>query len=176
MSGENLANAIPTASGLFDSGGRKANIDLAVKHNEFISFIELKWDSNSPLYAAFELVGYAMAWLQARLHATEMGYISKAMLRPALDTDHCQWVVLAPPDYYHATDEQFLKTRRELVFARAKGLLQVFFPSMSVQDSNSYLFQNHVPTFESKLAFLKAFWMRGRKTLPKELSFRRVRG
>ena len=72
-SNPNWANAIPTASGLFDDGGRKANIDLAVRNGKTAAFIELKWDSNHPVYAAVEIIGYAMAWVQARVHAESMG-------------------------------------------------------------------------------------------------------
>lgn len=136
ISGEQWANAIPTASGLFDSGGRKANIDLAFKLKNNIRFIELKWDSDSSLYAAFELMGYAIAWLQARLHAAEMGYIQNGELRRALASDHTQWVVLAPSAFLETTDDQFLKHIENWL---SQGLMR-FYQSSSVDFSARFKF------------------------------------
>lgn len=102
------ANAVPTASGLFDDGGRKANVDLAHRHGTGLAFVELKWASNHPVYAAFEIVGYAMAWAQARLRAEEMGYVTGGTLRPALATDATRWCVLAPDSFYAGWDAEHL--------------------------------------------------------------------
>lgn len=98
------ANAVPTASGLFDDGGRKANVDLAHRSGTRIAFVELKWASNHPVYAAFEVVGYALAWAQARLRAEEMGYVADGVLRPALASDSTRWCVLAPAGFYAGWD------------------------------------------------------------------------
>lgn len=106
--GDTWANAVPTASGLFDDGGRKANVDLAHRFGAGIAFVELKWASNHPVYAAFEIVGYAMAWAQARLRAEEMGYVTGGTLRPALGTDVTRWCVLAPASFYAGRDAEQL--------------------------------------------------------------------
>ena len=93
-------NAIPTASGLFDDGGRKANIDLAVREGKTGAFMELKWNSNHPVYAAIEMIGYAMSWIQARVRAESMDYIKCSQLRPALDFSVVHWSVVAPSEFY----------------------------------------------------------------------------
>ncbi|QDU21000.1 hypothetical protein ETAA1_29630 [Urbifossiella limnaea] len=102
------ANAIPTARGLFDDGGRKANVDLAHRSGATIAFVELKWASNHPAYAAFEIVGYAMAWAQARFRAEEMGYVTDGTLRPVLATNAARWCVLAPASFYAGWDAEQL--------------------------------------------------------------------
>ncbi len=55
-----------TASGINDESGKCA-IDL-VRWNgqDSFAFIELKIDANNPVYAAFEILGYALAYLHAR--------------------------------------------------------------------------------------------------------------
>lgn len=62
------ANQIPVASGLIEgaSDGRRA-IDLAQRMDDgSYVLIELKIASDTPLYAAVELLGYASLWLLAR--------------------------------------------------------------------------------------------------------------
>jgi hypothetical protein len=62
------ANQIPVASGLIPgaSDGRRA-IDLAQRRGEgHYELIELKIASDTPLFAAVELLGYASLWLLAR--------------------------------------------------------------------------------------------------------------
>jgi hypothetical protein len=61
-------NQIPVASGLTDSGNRKNCIDLAWRPQETDSavFVELKWDSNNPVFAAFEVLNYGIVYLFAR--------------------------------------------------------------------------------------------------------------
>jgi hypothetical protein len=106
--GDTWANAVPTASGLFDGGGRKANVDLAHRFGTGVAFVELKWADKHPVYAAFEIVGYAMAWAQARFRAEEMGYATDGTLRPALATDATRWCVLAPASFYAGWDAEQL--------------------------------------------------------------------
>lgn len=63
------ANQVPVASGLIKgaSDGRRA-IDLVQRHAAgTYQLIELKIASDTPLYAAVELLGYASLWLLARL-------------------------------------------------------------------------------------------------------------
>jgi hypothetical protein len=89
------ANQVPVASGLMDgaSGGRRA-IDLVRRRGErHFEFIELKIDSDTPLYAAVEIIGYACPWIIAKgdrpAHASAI-----------LDSERVDLRVLAPADYY----------------------------------------------------------------------------
>lgn len=109
VSGEAWGNAIRTSSGVFGTyAGKKANIDLGWKQMDCMTFIELKWDSNSTSYAAFELIGYAMAWLQARTRSSEMGYLEYGELRDVLRFENTHWIVLAPQCYFDKQDKEHL--------------------------------------------------------------------
>ena len=59
---------ISTSSGVQPNGlNRRRAIDLVrFNGNDRYAFIELKADSDNPLYAAFEILGYSLAYLQAK--------------------------------------------------------------------------------------------------------------
>lgn len=100
--GSEWFNALPTASGIFgSSSGKKSNIDLAIRRGGHHTFVELKCGSDSVVYAAIQLAGYATAWVQARKNAKVMGYQIKETLRPALDTVATRWVVAAPEEQFN---------------------------------------------------------------------------
>lgn len=69
-------NQIPTASGLlYDFEERHANIDLARKCGPgWYEFVELKAGTNAdtPLRAAFEILGYGLLYCFARLHRSQL--------------------------------------------------------------------------------------------------------
>lgn len=93
------ANQIPVASGLIQGAadGRRA-IDLVHRHSvRRFEFIELKIASDTPLYAAVELLGYASAWLLAR---------ADPPARPSvlLEAEQLDLRVLAPAGYYAPFD------------------------------------------------------------------------
>jgi hypothetical protein len=89
------ANQIPVASGLINgpSGGRCA-IDLVTQRGKrHFEFIELKIESNTPLYAAIEIIRYTCLWLLARADPPS---------RPSelLEATRVDLRVLAPASYY----------------------------------------------------------------------------
>lgn len=89
------ANQVPVASGIMGShADRRRAIDLvhevADRHFELI---ELKIASDTPLYAAIEIIGYGCAWLLAR---EERG----VDISPLLGADRIDLIVLAPRGYY----------------------------------------------------------------------------
>lgn len=89
------ANQVPVASGLLTgaSEGRRA-IDLVHQRGDgHFEFIELKIASDTPLYAAIEIVAYACIWLLARNDRPSRP-------SPLLDADHISLRVLAPSAYY----------------------------------------------------------------------------
>lgn len=59
-----------TASGVENStNNKKTSIDLVRKNGDGdYTFVELKVESDNPLYALFELLGYTLAYLHARNH------------------------------------------------------------------------------------------------------------
>jgi hypothetical protein len=93
-------NQMPTASGLLNStGGKLHNIDLAheISRGEY-EFIELKWGSDTPLFAAFEILKYGLLYLFSRKHAFELGYALED--KPTLKANAVALIVLAPSGYY----------------------------------------------------------------------------
>lgn len=76
LGGETWANQIPTASGLLGPHlDKRLAIDLVEKRGagEF-ELIELKIDSDTPLFAAMEILEYATIYAFSRLHADALGY------------------------------------------------------------------------------------------------------
>jgi hypothetical protein len=89
------ANQIPVASGLLGKkgDGRRA-IDLVRRRGErHFELIELKFASDTPLFAAIEIIEYGCLWLIAH---------DDKPTRPSalLDADHIDLRVLAPAAYY----------------------------------------------------------------------------
>jgi hypothetical protein len=89
------ANQVPTASGLLGTGGRSA-VDLVCCQHPDYSLIELKWMSDTPIYAAFEILGYGLVYLFSRLHQSELGYDGREIFA----ANHVSLLVLAPQPYY----------------------------------------------------------------------------
>lgn len=89
------ANQVPVASGVMGShADRRRAIDLVHKvADRHFELIELKIASDTPLYAAIEIIGYGCAWLLAR---EERGADSS----PLLGADRIDLIVLAPRGYY----------------------------------------------------------------------------
>jgi len=98
--GEDWVNQVPTASGLLTSGERHRNIDLVHRvHSSGYELIELKAASDTPLFAAMEILKYGLVFLYSRRHRNRLGY--SAALNPLLWADEIHLRVLAPADYYH---------------------------------------------------------------------------
>ncbi len=97
--GECWSYQMATMSGLFDeSSNKRRSIDLVryAGPGEF-EFIELKTTSNNPVYAAFEILGYGLAYCQARQHSEVH---SKPSHREVLKAKTIRLVVLAPEHWY----------------------------------------------------------------------------
>jgi len=87
-------NQIPVASGLVDSrSDKRAAVDLASIAGDRLDLYELKWKSDTPIYASFEILRYGLAYLLCRGNPA---YASlETMKVEALGLN-----VLAPPSYY----------------------------------------------------------------------------
>jgi hypothetical protein len=93
------ANQIPVASGLIAGAadGRRA-IDLVHRSGErHFEAIELKIASDTPLYAAVEIISYGCIWLFARANPPSL----KSAI---LEADRIDLRVLAPVNYYACYD------------------------------------------------------------------------
>ena len=90
-------NQIPVASGLVDDrADKRAAIDLLLLEDGRAEFVELKWESDSPVFAAFEILLYGLAYLFARVNRKTLGYLEK----PLMSVSEVSLRVLAPHAYY----------------------------------------------------------------------------
>lgn len=98
---DNWANQVPTASGLVgDKADKRRAIDLVHRcENEkgWYEFIELKVKSDTPLYAAMEVLSYGVLYIFSRTNLYALGYNGKNELLAAKGI-HLR--VLAPCVYY----------------------------------------------------------------------------
>ncbi len=89
------SNQVPVASGVAGAKAeRRRAIDLVHQrgHGHF-EMVELKVASDTPLYAAFEIIGYTCIWLLSRREPS-------APVNPLLTANAIDAVVLAPSSYY----------------------------------------------------------------------------
>lgn len=100
------ANQVPVASGLVGpKDDRRAAIDLVHLGPNEAKFVELKWASNNPVYAAFELLRYALVYVYSRVRKEEMGYEDLALLEPG----RVFLFLLAPPPFYQGYRLEWLR-------------------------------------------------------------------
>ncbi len=95
-----LVNQIPTSSGLVGPRQDKVrNIDLVLRNNSHeYEFIELKVESNTPLYAAMEILLYGLLYIFTREFMREFEYDNNDKILLTANSIHL--VVLAPNRYY----------------------------------------------------------------------------
>ena len=99
--GEYLANQVPTCAGILSpSADTRRSIDLVEKiSGTSFDLIELKIVSDTPLYAALEVLDYAAIYVFCRSFADELGY--EAGFSPLLEADKIGLRVLAPIAFYN---------------------------------------------------------------------------
>lgn len=94
-------NQVPVASGLVDGwADRRAAIDLVHHRNDCATFVELKWESDTPAFAAFEILLYGLAYLFCYVHRQAFGYESKKLMK----VKKVSLRVLAPHPYFENSD------------------------------------------------------------------------
>ena len=93
-------NQVPTSSGLTGPRCDKVrNIDLVHNMGSGVwEFIELKVKSDTPLYAAMEILQYGLLFLLSRKHQEEFGYDKHS--KELLQASQVHLKVLAPYEYY----------------------------------------------------------------------------
>jgi hypothetical protein len=87
-----------TASGLLGARkGKRRAIDLVHRNGEgHYSFVELKCKDSNPVYAAFQILSYGLAYLHARRVAT----VSQAAMPEVMTADFIDLVVVGPREWY----------------------------------------------------------------------------
>ena len=106
----NWANQIPTSSGFVGPRADKhRNIDLIHRCEDgAYEFIELKVDSDTPLYAAMEILQYAVLYIFYRENEQEMKGGS-AKQKPLCEATVIHLRVLAPFSYYERYNLDWLE-------------------------------------------------------------------
>lgn len=123
--GDYWANQVPTASGLVSHhNDRRRTIDLVHKCREGkYEFIELKVESNTPLYAAIEILLYGILYVFRRKNKDSQVTIDESEStkeqRAQLNAAFIHLKVLAPSEYYKGYDLAWLEGKIE------EGLRQI---------------------------------------------------
>lgn len=81
-----------------NASNKRRSVDLVRCHgsdNDSFSFVELKVDADNPLYALFEILGYALAYLHAR-----RGGRTGTGIHNVMQAKHIRLVVLGPKCWY----------------------------------------------------------------------------
>lgn len=96
----NWTYQMPTASGLHGPrSDKRRSIDLVQRRSaDHYVFVELKVNSDQPLYAAFEILGYGLAYLHAQRNGQRGSGLHDVMTAKRIDL-----VVLGPDDWYTYT-------------------------------------------------------------------------
>lgn len=113
---KNWSNQIPVDSGLLGKISQKTSklvhrgkaIDLIHRQADQFSIIELKFESNTPLYAAIQVIKYGVAYLFYRQFVLP-GYLKERgndLCPPIMKANSIDLVVLAPFKFY----EPFIPT------------------------------------------------------------------
>jgi hypothetical protein len=106
----NWSYQMPVASGLFGGHSDKRRaVDLVFDHGDgHYDLVELKIKSDTPLYAAIEILGYGLIYLASRTDRAEsLKY--KAVDRPVLAANSITLCVLAPKCYYADSNLMWLQ-------------------------------------------------------------------
>ena len=92
------SNQVPLISGIAGPHAFKRRaIDLVHCRDESsFEFVELKINSDTPVFAAIEILTYCILWLLSRRDRLSLGYPAG----PILDARELRLSVLAPRDYY----------------------------------------------------------------------------
>ena len=90
-------NQIPVASGLInDQADKRAAVDLMRLRDKKVAFVELKWASDTPVYAALEILLYGLAFVFSFEHREKLGYQGC----PLMVVNDVALEVLAPREFY----------------------------------------------------------------------------
>jgi hypothetical protein len=98
--GDDWSNQMPTASGLVGpAADKRAAVDLVYRRNPTTyTFIELKVDSDNPLFAAIEILMYGLLFVWSRNNRNRLGY--DVSNQPVLAAKTVTLAVLAPGHFY----------------------------------------------------------------------------
>jgi hypothetical protein len=98
--GEDWSNQMPTASGLVGPHADKRScVDLVWRKDpDSYTFFELKVESNTPLYAAIEILLYGLLFVWSRNNQADLKYDTE--IQPVLRASKIELCSLAPRKFY----------------------------------------------------------------------------
>lgn len=100
-------NQVPVASGFVNTrDDKRAAVDLVRWSGGELWLVELKWESDTPLFAAFEILRYGVAFLYAWVNRPELGYGEKELL----SATRVSLRVLAPMKFYEEYELGWLRS------------------------------------------------------------------
>ena len=155
-------NQVPVASGLIDDkADKRAAIDLLRHKDNWAEFVELKWKSDTPVFAAFEILLYGLAYLYSRVNRKTLGYLEG----PLLSVSKVSLSVLAPRAYYTGYDLEWLEQGldeglRTLAAKKTDGALSMGFSFLAFPP-------DFAPNFE--ISFKTGQEVRRISSLPKDV-------
>ncbi len=116
--GRHWANQVPVASGLAGPNQDKRRaVDVVLQHGEReFTLFELKIASDTPLFAAMEILLHGMLLIFTRQHLAKLGYAQKDYKLLGADVVHL--CVLAPRSYYGAYELKMLEASVNDGFAK----------------------------------------------------------
>ena len=98
-------NQVPVASGLIDGWlDKRAALDLVKLEDGSARFVELKWESDTPAYAAFEVLRYGLVYLFSRVNLARF-YSERQLMR----VGRVNLQVLAPTNFFCQHDLGWLE-------------------------------------------------------------------
>ncbi|MCY4515236.1 MAG: hypothetical protein OXC69_08925 [Candidatus Tectomicrobia bacterium] len=108
-------NQCPVASGITDpSKDRRRAIDLIHLSESKLRLIELKWASDTPAYALFEVLEYGLAYLFALLHEHDLHLERRRLMQVA----QVALEVVAPSAFYEQATHSDLYTSMNTAIGR----------------------------------------------------------
>ena len=109
-------NQCPVAAGITDpykDNGRAVDLVRWEKANKCVHLVELKWESNTPLYALFEVLEYGLAYIFCRVHRKELPLQCPSLM----DATDVSLEIVAPRSFYcdhHDKKDFFAQTSNSL--------------------------------------------------------------
>ena len=102
--GDNWSNQMPTASGLVGPAtDKRAAVDLVFREDPTTySLIELKVNSDTPLFAAVQILTYGLLFVWSKNNQEQLGYDTE--VQPVLAANTVTLGVLAPASYFDKFD------------------------------------------------------------------------
>ena len=143
-------NQIPVASGLInDRADRRAAIDLLRHRENQAAFVELKWASDTPVFAAIEILLYGLVFVFSMVHRNQLDYRE----RPLLGVNEVALEVLAPSEFYNGYELSQLRqsldqAAREFSSQKTDGALAMGFEFHSFPSEFQLPFANGVQVLQ----------------------------